>query len=69
MQSVGVIFLNLALLPYGNDKIAAMGIALKVSLIVLMIITGLTFGGQPLFGFYYGANNKERLRKTFYLLL
>ncbi|WP_303971418.1 MATE family efflux transporter [Faecalicoccus pleomorphus] len=64
MQSVGVIFLNLALLPYGNDKIAAMGIALKISLIVLMIITGLTFGGQPLFGFYYGANNKERLRKT-----
>lgn len=64
MQSFGVVFLNQALLSYGNDKIAAMGIAIKVSLIVLMMITGLTFGGQPLFGFYYGANNQERLRDT-----
>lgn len=64
MQSFGVVFLNQALLSYGNDKIAAMGIAIKVSLIVLMIITGLTFGGQPLFGFYYGAKNQVRLRGT-----
>lgn len=64
MQSFGVVFLNQALLSYGNDKIAAMGIAMKVSLIVLMIITGLTFGGQPLFGFYYDAKNRERLRGT-----
>lgn len=64
MQSFGVVFLNQALLPYGNDKIAAMGIAIKVSLIVLMIITGLTFGGQPLFGFYYGAQNHQRLLGT-----
>lgn len=64
MQSFGVIFLNQALLPYGNDKIAAMGIAIKVSLIVLMIITGLTFGGQPLFGFYYGSGNRDRLLGT-----
>lgn len=64
MQSLSVVFLNQALLSYGNDKIAAMGIALKVSLIVLMIITGLTFGGQPLFGFYYGAGNQKRLRET-----
>lgn len=64
MQSFGVVFLNQALLSYGNDKIAAMGIAIKVSLIVLMIITGLTFGGQPLFGYYFGAQNRERLRRT-----
>lgn len=64
MQSFGVVFLNQALLPYGNDKIAAMGIAIKVSLIVLMIITGLAFGGQPLFGYYFGAQNRERLRRT-----
>ena len=41
-----------------------MGIAIKVSLIVLMIITGLTFGGQPLFGYSFGAQNSERLRRT-----
>lgn len=64
MQSLGTIFLNQGLLPYGNDRIAAMGIAMKVSMIVLMIITGLTFGGQPLFGFYYGAGNEKKLRET-----
>ena len=62
MQSFGVVFLNQALLPYGNDKIAAMGIAIKISLIVLMIIPGLTFGGQPLFGYYFGSRNRDCLQ-------
>lgn len=64
MQSFGMVFLNQALLSYGNDKIAAMGITIKVSMIVLLIITGLTVGGQPLFGYYFGAQNRERLRRT-----
>ena len=53
--------INQFLLPYGNDKIAAMGIATKVSMIVLLVLTGLAFGGQPLFGYYFGAGDKERL--------
>ncbi len=63
MQSVSSILVNQFLLPYGNEKIAAMGIALKVSMIALLLLTGLTFGSQPLFGFYFGSGDKERLGK------
>lgn len=63
MQSVSVVLMNQFLLPYGNDKIAAMGIVLKVSMIALLLLTGLAFGGQPLFGYYYGAGDKKRLVK------
>ena len=61
MSSVSTVLINQFLLPYGNDKIAAMGIATKVSMIVLLVLTGLAFGGQPLFGYYFGAGDKERL--------
>lgn len=60
MQSASMVLTNQFLLPYGNDKIAAMGIVLKVSMIVLLLLTGFAFGGQPLFGYYYGAGDKVR---------
>lgn len=60
MQSASMVLTNQFLLPYGNDKIAAMGIVLKVNMIVLLLLTGLAFGGQPLFGYYYGAGDKAR---------
>lgn len=62
MQSASVIFLNQSLLPYGNDKIAAMGISMKVSMVALLILTGFTFGGQPLFGYFYGSGESRRLK-------
>lgn len=61
MQSASAVLVNQFLLPYGNDKIAAMGIVLKVSMIALLLLTGFSFGGQPLFGYYYGAGDKKRL--------
>lgn len=61
MQSLSIILVNQALLPYGNDKIAAMGIVLKVNSIAILLLVGFTFGGQPLIGYFYGANNKEKL--------
>ncbi len=61
MQSVSVVLMNQFLLPYGNDKIAAMGIVLKVNMIALLLLTGFAFGGQPLFGYYYGSGDKKRL--------
>lgn len=60
MQSAAAVLMNQFLLPYGNDKIAAMGIVLKVSMIALLLLTGFAFGGQPLFGFYYGAGDTRR---------
>lgn len=61
MQSVSVVLMNQFLLPFGNDKIATMGIVLKVNLIALLLLTGFAFGGQPLFGYYYGSGDKKRL--------
>ena len=63
MQSFTAIMTNQYLLPYGNDKIAAMGIVLKVSMIALLVLTGFAFGAQPLFGFYFGSNDRKRLRE------
>ncbi|MBQ9823411.1 MAG: MATE family efflux transporter [Solobacterium sp.] len=64
MQSIGVILLNNFLLPYGNDRIAAFGIVSKITMIVIMIMVSFSFGGQPLYGYLYGANNKGRFRKV-----
>lgn len=65
MQSISVIFINHFLLPYGNIQIAAMGIVLKVNSIALFVLIGLAFGGQPLFGYYYGAKDRQRLRSLY----
>lgn len=32
-----------------------------VNLIALLLLIGFAFGGQPLFGYYYGAGDKKRL--------
>ena len=64
MQSIGVMLLNRYLLPYGSDKIAAMGIVSKVVMIVVMIMVAFPFGGQPLYGYLYGARNTKRMKET-----
>lgn len=63
MQSVTVILINQYLLPYGNDKIAAMGIVLKINMIALLLLVGFSFGGVPLFGYLYGAKENQKLKK------
>ena len=63
MQSLGITLTNRFLLPYGTEKVAAMGIAMKVSMIAMLILVGFAFGGQPLFGYTYGAGQKKRLTK------
>lgn len=63
MQSLGMTLMNRYLVRYGTDKVAAMGIAMKVNMIVMLIMVGFAFGAQPLIGYNYGAGNRERLRK------
>ena len=63
MQSLCVIVVNQFLLPYGNDKIAAMGIVLKVNMIAQLVLTGFAFGGVPLFGYLYGAQRRAEMKK------
>ncbi|MDO4491753.1 MAG: MATE family efflux transporter [Lachnospiraceae bacterium] len=63
MQSFMIMMTNKYLLPYGTDKIAAMGIAMKVNMITMLILVGFAFGGQPLIGYNYGARNQKRLKE------
>ena len=63
MQSISGILINQFLLPYGDDQIAAMGIAMKVAMIGQLILVGMSFGSLPLFGYYFGGNNKVRFHQ------
>lgn len=64
MNSFGTALLNRSLITYGADKVAAMGIASKVNMLVAMIMIAFAFGAQALIGYNYGAKNKERLREV-----
>lgn len=63
MQSFMVMMTNHFLLGYGTDKIAAMGIALKVNMITALILVGFAFGGQTLIGYNFGSGNRKRLKE------
>ncbi|MCD8189025.1 MAG: MATE family efflux transporter [Clostridiales bacterium] len=64
MQSIGIALTNRFLLVYGNDKVAAMGIVLKINMIAVLVLVGFAFGVQPLVGYNYGAGNSVRLKKV-----
>jgi len=59
--SVCVVLMNQFLLPYGDDRIAALGIVLKVTMVVQLILVGFSFGGVPLFGYLFGAGERDKL--------
>ncbi len=63
VASFGQTLMNRYLVTYGSENVAAMGIALKVNMIILLVTVGFAFGAQPLLGFNYGAKNTERLKK------
>lgn len=63
MQTLAIILLNRFLHIFGNDKVAAMGIVAKINMLVIMIMVGFAFGGQPLIGYNYGAKNTVRLKQ------
>lgn len=63
-SGVCAILVNQQLLCHGgNDRIAAMGIVLKVTMIVQMILVGFSFGGIPLFGYLAGAEEHGKIRR------
>lgn len=66
------IVLNNSLVFYGNQTdaggdvaLSAMGIVMKVSMIIVSICIGIGIGAQPILGFNRGAGNYRRIRKTF----
>ncbi len=62
-SSVCVVVTNQFLKGYGDEKIAAWGIASKVAMIAQMVLIGLAFGGVPLFGYLYGGKDFKKLKK------
>ena len=49
----------------GQDAVAIMGVVIRISLIVFMLITGLSQGAQPIIGYNYGAEQWGRVRQAF----
>ena len=62
MQSLAVLLTTRCLVDSGTDKIAALGIAMKVNMVCMLILVGFAFGAQPALGYCFGARNEERLR-------
>lgn len=55
---------------YGPDiPISVISIETKVFTIIVNIVVGIVLGGQPIIGYNYGAGNKDRVKKTFLLML
>lgn len=49
---------------YGDEAVAAMGIALRILTIGTNVVFGFLKGFQPMAGFNYGAKNYERLKEA-----
>ena len=59
-----------ALSQYGQDiPISVFSIQTKVYTVVGNIVTGIVLGGQPIFGYNYGAGKLDRVRQTYRIVL
>lgn len=65
LMSCANIVLNQVLISYGDTPVAAMGVAMKSNMLVVLLQIGLCAGIQPLIGYSYGARNKKRLLQVF----
>lgn len=55
---------------YGPDiPISVFSIQTKVYTVVCNIVTGIVLGGQPIFGYNYGAGKMDRVRETYKIVL
>lgn len=63
LMSISNIIVNIVLVGYGDAAVAAMGVAMKANMLVVMLQIGLGQGVQPLIGYCYGAKNYTRMKK------
>lgn len=69
-ESVIAVCFNSSLLRYGSDiAVGSMTILTSIMQFSMLPIQGLTQGAQPIISFNFGANNMQRVSKTFRLLL
>lgn len=64
LMSFSNILINVFLQAYGDDAVAAMGVAMKANMLVTMLQLGLAQGIQPLIGYCYGSGNYVRMKKS-----
>lgn len=64
LMSLSNIILNNFIKDYGEPAVAALGIAMKVNMLIVFVQMGIGMGIQPLIGYSYGAENITRLKKT-----
>ena len=62
LQTISISKISYAASFYGEEAIAAMGIALRIVTLGTNVVLGYMKGLQPLSGFNYGAKNYERVR-------
>jgi putative MATE family efflux protein len=69
-ESVIFVCFNTSLRKYGGDiAVGAMTILMSVMQFAMLPLQGLGQGSQPITSYNFGARNKERVKKTFWLLL
>lgn len=69
-ESILNICFNTSLLRYGGDiAVGAMTILASVMQFCMLPLQGLTQGAQPIIGFNFGANQRDRVKEAFRLLL
>ncbi|MEG1315860.1 MAG: MATE family efflux transporter [Oscillospiraceae bacterium] len=69
-ESLVSITFNTGLQRYGGDLyVGAMTILQSVMQLLIVPLTGLTQGAQPIISYNYGANKPERVKKTFKIVL
>lgn len=64
LMSFSNIVMNLFLVPYGDGAVAAMGVAMKIGMIVAMIQMGLCMGVLPILAYNFGSHKVNRVKET-----
>ncbi len=64
LMSLSNIVTNMFLSNYGDEAVAAMGVAMKANMLVVMLQLGLAQGIQPLVGYCFGAKNYTRMKSA-----
>lgn len=62
LMSLSNIIVNVVLASYDDNAVAAMGVAMKANMLVVMLQIGLAQGVQPLIGYCFGAKNFVRMK-------
>ena len=64
LMSVSNVIMNRFLVPYGDGAVAAMGVAMKIGMIVAMLQMGLCMGVLPILAYNFGSQQLQRVRET-----